>query len=138
LSSTSFSSSRSTHFRLPPPRLRPSHHMPGLPCKFFLAGRGRGVQRVSGGPPFLESPGDERRGVRRRGGGPLISKDQHQEINTRRSTCNRNVRLHTRRRPARACRFSACRCTALGLRCARTAGVSWRQPGVCCTVCAER
>jgi hypothetical protein len=35
ISSTSFSSSRSTHFPLPPPRLRPSHHMPGLPCRFI-------------------------------------------------------------------------------------------------------
>ena len=59
---------------------------PGLPCPVFVCRSRKGGPARSGGPPFLESPGVERNLGRRRGGGPLISKDQHQEINTRRST----------------------------------------------------
>ena len=65
---------------LPPPRLRPSRYLPGLPPD--LSGRSRkGGPARSGGPPFLESPGAERNLGRRRGGGPLTS-----EINPWRST----------------------------------------------------
>ena len=59
---------------------------PGLPCPVFVCRSRKGGPARSGGPPFLESPGAERNLGRRRGGGPLISKDQHQEINTRKST----------------------------------------------------
>ena len=71
----------------PPPayHLHAWASLPGV-C---LAGRGRGVQRVSAGPPFLERPGVKRNLSRRRGGGPLISQDQRQEINGHRSTGDR-------------------------------------------------
>jgi hypothetical protein len=44
-----------TPSRLPPPRLRPSPSRLGLPHPITQASRGRGVQRVSGGHPFLEA-----------------------------------------------------------------------------------
>ena len=44
----------------------------------------------------LESPGVERNLDQRRGGGPLISKHQHQEINTKRSTHALMVHVGTR------------------------------------------
>jgi hypothetical protein len=54
-----------------------------LGCPADLSGRARkGGPARSGGPPFLESPGAQRNLCRRRGGGPMISKHQHQEINT--------------------------------------------------------
>ena len=55
----------------PPPAFH-LHAWAGLPG-VCLAGRGRGVQRVSGGPPFLESPGVKPNPSRRRGGGVFVS-----------------------------------------------------------------
>ena len=43
----------------PPPAFQP-HAWAALPAPVCFASRGRGVQRVSGGPPFLESPGVKR------------------------------------------------------------------------------
>ena len=71
-----------------PPPAYLLHAWAGLPG-VCLAGRGRGVQRVSAGPPFLERPGVKRNLSRRPGGGPLISQDQRQEINGHRSTGDR-------------------------------------------------
>ena len=59
---------------------------PGLPCPVFVCRSRKGGPARSGGPPFLESPGAERNQGRRRGGGPLISKHQHQEANDKRRT----------------------------------------------------
>jgi hypothetical protein len=78
----------------PPPAL-PPHAWAAL--QIYLAGRGRGVQRVSGGPPFLECPGAERKEGRRWGGGSLISKDQQLEINTHEAG-SRTRRVHLRAR----------------------------------------
>ena len=71
----------------PPPHLRPSTITPGLACPVFvLQVEEGGVQREAVDPPFLESPGAERKLGRRWGGGPLISKHQHLEINIKQST----------------------------------------------------
>src|SRR3954463_6384185 len=69
----------------PPPAFHPSRL--GCPARCLFAGRGRGVQRVSGGPPFLESPGTERNPGRRWGGGPVdlqasTPRDQHPEVDS--------------------------------------------------------
>jgi len=63
------------------PASGPPANLPGLPCPISLASRGRGVQRVSGGP-FLGSPGVMRNLGRRRGGGPLVSYDRHLQTDT--------------------------------------------------------
>ena len=71
-----------------------------LGCPADLSGRSRkGGPARSGGPPFLESPGLMRDLGRRWGGGPLISKHQHQEINTRRSTSHPGCMCASRRTP---------------------------------------
>jgi hypothetical protein len=88
------------------PASGPQHHawagLPGL-----LAGRGRGVQRVSGGPPFLESPALERN--LGRGGAAARSshktntkrrtrRDEHQETN-REAHCRPDAGASPHRRP---------------------------------------
>lgn len=61
----SCSSSHSTSARLPPPRLRPSHLPPGLPCQFHRQVEEGGPAR-SGGPP--SSKAQARRGISAGGG----------------------------------------------------------------------
>jgi hypothetical protein len=70
---------------------------PGLSCPVFVCRSRKGGPARSGGPPFLESPGAQRNKGRRRGGGPLISKDQQLEINTHEAG-SRTRRVHLRAR----------------------------------------
>jgi hypothetical protein len=73
------------------PASDPPNITPGLACPVYLAGRGRGVQRVSGGPPFLEGPGVKRDLGPEAGRRPVgllgpIRRHRHQETDAQKPT----------------------------------------------------
>src|SRR5215218_10550279 len=71
---------------LPPPRPRPTSTRLGKPAPHLPGTSRKGGPARSGGPPFLQSPGGERKTGRGRGGGLLRSGAKPIERNRWRET----------------------------------------------------